>query len=233
MDAVMRMQRFRYWSGAGFPWRRRAQQSPNVEVKITAIKQQIKQKGRYSLFVDEKYSFSLSELGLINSGLRTGQEISKEELEKLKETSAIDKAYNRVLNLLARRSRSEWEIRDYLKRKGNDGRTTTEILNMLSNAHLMDDKAFARSWVESRKLLKPSSARKLRQELKAKRISDEIISEVLSEEGPDERETLRHIIERKRRQSKYQDDLKLMQYLARQGFNYDDIKTTLQELKEE
>jgi SOS response regulatory protein OraA/RecX len=36
------------------------------------------------------------------------------------------------------------------------------------------------------------------------------------------------VIERKRRQTKYQDDTKLMQYLARQGFGYDDIKSALQ-----
>jgi SOS response regulatory protein OraA/RecX len=39
---------------------------------------------------------------------------------------------------------------------------------------------------------------------------------------------LKSTIEKKRRQSKYSDDLKLMQYLARQGYNYDDIKTALQ-----
>jgi SOS response regulatory protein OraA/RecX len=43
----------------------------------------------------------------------------------------------------------------------------------------------------------------------------------------DEHNALREIIERKRKQTKYQDDLKLMQYLARQGFNYDDIKSEL------
>jgi SOS response regulatory protein OraA/RecX len=41
-------------------------------------------------------------------------------------------------------------------------------------------------------------------------------------------------IVRKRQQSKYHDDeLKLMQYLARQGFGYGEIKSALSELAEE
>lgn len=36
------------------------------------------------------------------------------------------------------------------------------------------------------------------------------------------------MITRKRRQIKYQDNDKLMQYLARQGYGYGDIKTALQ-----
>ena len=98
-------------------------------MKITAIKQQVKNPGRYSVFVDEKYSFSLSELALVNSELKLNQELSKDELAKLKEESDLDKAYNRVLNLLARRARSEWEIRDYLKRKKYEQDTIDKLLN--------------------------------------------------------------------------------------------------------
>ena len=49
--------------------------------KITAIKQQVKNPQRYSIFVDEKYSFSLSELALINSELKIGQEVQVKVVE--------------------------------------------------------------------------------------------------------------------------------------------------------
>ena len=45
--------------------------------------------------------------------------------------------------------------------------------------------------------------------------------------GKNELEVLKELIERKRKQTKYKDDLKLMQYLTRQGFSYDHIKTAL------
>jgi SOS response regulatory protein OraA/RecX len=60
-------------------------------------------------------------------------------------------------------------------------------------------------------------------------VSNEIIEQVLAEDETDERETLSGLIASKRKQAKYQDNLKLMQYLARQGFGYSDIKAILQE----
>lgn len=196
-------------------------------MRITAIKQQIKNQDRYSIFIDDKFAFGLSELGLINSGLRVNQELSQEEIAKLKDEAQIDKAYNRALGLIARRPRSEWELRDYLKRKNYDSPTTDVILNKLSKVGLIDDKAFAKLWVENRRLLKATSLRRLRQELCQKRISDEIIDEVLAADETDEREVLKELVERKR--ARYPDKLKLMQYLSRQGYRYDDIKSVLEE----
>lgn len=196
-------------------------------MKITDIKQQVKRADRYSIFVDEKYSFSLSELALLNSGLRIGKELSTDELEALKDTSKRDKAYNRTLSLLARRARSEWEIRDYLKRKDYEPEVTDEIVKRLYGNNLLDDVSFARMWVDNRRLLKKTSRRRLMQELKQKRISEDIIGQVLEEDETDEVLVLRQLIERKRTQTRYQDEQKLMQYLIRQGFSYGDVKEAL------
>ncbi|PIZ61835.1 hypothetical protein COY17_03540, partial [Candidatus Saccharibacteria bacterium CG_4_10_14_0_2_um_filter_52_9] len=76
-------------------------------------------------------------------------------------------------------------------------------------------------------LLRPTSRRKMMLELRKKHVADDTIQVALGEEQADEQAALLDIIERKRRQSKYQDDLKLMQYLARQGFGYHDIKAAL------
>lgn len=196
-------------------------------MKITDIKQQVKRADRYSIYVDEKYSFSLSESELLTLSLRIGQEFSKEGLTELKQKAVLEKGYDSCLGLIARRPRSEWELRDYLKRKDYEPEEINTILNMLSNRGYVNDTDFAHRWIESRRLLKATSKRRLRQELKQKRVPDEIIDEALVNDDTDEREVLKELIERKRNQTKYQDDLKLMQYLSRQGYNYDDIKSTL------
>jgi SOS response regulatory protein OraA/RecX len=81
-------------------------------------------------------------------------------------------------------------------------------------------------------LLKSVSRRHLLQELRAKHIADDIAQQVLAEDETDELQTLRELVNRKRQQTRYQDELKLMQYLARQGFQYDDIKSVLHEEKD-
>ncbi len=198
-------------------------------MKITDIKQQVKRVDRYSIYVDGKYSFPLGETELLNARLRIGQEFTEAELDELKDRAVIDKGCDRALNLIMRRPRSAWELRDYLKRKEYTPEATEQILNMLSKKGYVNDADFARRWVESRRLLKATSKRRLVQELRQKRVADEIIQSVLESDETDEQDVLRELIERKRKQTKYQDDLKLMQYLVRQGYNYGDIKAVLNE----
>lgn len=196
-------------------------------MKITAIKQQVKRQGGFSVFVDDKYSFSLSESALLEQKVRIGQELSAAQLEAFQEASKLDKAYSLTLAYLARRSRSEWELRDYFRRKEIEGDAGEHIIRRLRNLGYVDDEAFARGWVSSRRLLKPMSSRRLRLELRQKRVGDDIIRRVLEDDGTSDQDTLRELVAKKRRMSRYQDDVKLMQYLVRQGYSYDDVKAVL------
>jgi regulatory protein len=196
-------------------------------MKITDIKQQVKRQGRYSIFVDEKYAFSLSENALLEHGIRIGQEVTKEQLHGYKDASKFDKAYNLTLSYVARRQRSEWELHDYFRRKEIDEEAGEIILSRLRNYGYVDDLAFARSWVENRRLLKPVSRRRLMMELRQKHVADSIVRAVLEDDEVSDRDSLAQLVERKRKQSRYQDEQKLMQYLVRQGYSYDDVKTVL------
>lgn len=196
-------------------------------MKITGIEQQVKTKGRYSVFVDDKFSFGISELGLINLSLKIGEEISAEKLADYKKSAETDKFYNLALNLIARRPRSKGELVDYLKRKTKEAWQIEEILNRLSERGYVDDQDFAHRWVESRRLLKPISKRKLIAELKQKHIKESIIKEVLDSDETDEIEIIKQEIIRKSRQTRYKDQTKLIAYLARQGYQYGDIKQAL------
>jgi regulatory protein len=198
-------------------------------MNITAIKQQVKRAGRYSIFVDDKYAFSLSEGALLDQKIRIGQEVTPEELRAFKDASQFDKAYNLTLAYVARRSRSEWELHDYFRRKEIDEDAGEQRLSRLRNFGYVSDEKFARSWVENRRLLKPISRRRLRLELKQKHVADDIINHVLEEDETTDRDTLVQLVERKRKQSRYQDDTKLMQYLVRQGYSYDDVKSVLKD----
>jgi len=196
-------------------------------VKITKIEAQLKTQGRYSVYVDEVFAFGISELGLINNGLRVGGEYTKQELETLKEEAKTDKIYNQTLGLIARRPRSQWEIEDYFRRKDVEPTVSQGIIDILLEKKFIDDLDFARRWVESRRLLKSISRRKLEFELRTKRVDNSLIKQVLDEDNTDELEVITAEINKKRRQTRYQDDSKLMAYLARQGYSYETIKKAL------
>ena len=196
-------------------------------MKITNIKQQVKQTDRYSVFVDGKYSFSLSENALLKSGLTSGQELSLAQVDKYKQLSADDKIYSRALRYVAMRPRSTWELATYLRRKDAAEALTESVVQRLTDLGLLNDASFAVSFVRDRQLLRPTSRRKLILELKKKHIAEEHIQAALAENELSEADSLSQVIDKKRRQTKYQDDDKLMQYLARQGFGYGDIKSAL------
>lgn len=195
-------------------------------MKITDIKQQVKRPDRYSIYIDGVFAFGLSEAGLLQSGMATGQEITPGERQALEQTAQADKALGNALRYVVMRPRSEWELRTYLRRKAIDEPLVQPIIDRLASLDLLGDKMFAQAWVANRRLLKPTSTRKLQLELKQKRVAQSIIDEVLREDETDERDVLYELLLKKR--TKYPDDAKLMQYLARQGFGYDDIKNALQ-----
>jgi len=201
-------------------------------MKITAIKQQERLKGRYSVYVDEKYSFSLSADALLETGIHSGLELSDADIAAYKKLSADDKAYGLSVAYVARRMRSRYELTDYFRRKDYSPELAEHIMGRLERLGLVDDTKFAEAWVRNRRLLKSVSKRRLVQELRQKRIADGIIEQVLRDDETDERDVLRELVARKRRQSRYQDNLKLMRYLVGQGFAYDEVKSVLQQDQE-
>lgn len=197
---------------------------------ITAITQQVKRQDRYSIYVDGEYLFSLREQELLQLGLHTGQSVTTDQLSSYQQAAATGKWLDKLLNLLSYRLRSEWELRDYLRRKECEPVTIDTLIGRLRALGYVNDQQFAERWVENRRLLRYTSRRRLAQELQQKRIASDIITTVLEQDKDDvqEQDILRELVAKKRR--RYPDDQKLMQYLARQGYGYGDIKQVLAEL---
>lgn len=196
-------------------------------MKVTSIKPQIKRANRYSIFIDGKYSFALSEAELIDLKLRVGQDLEAKDMKKLGSEVLYSNAKNSCFKLLSYRARSTGEIRDYLKRKKYEDEIVDRVIEFLTDRDFLNDEKFALQWAESRTAIKQSSVRQIKSELRQKKVSNEIINKVIDEQPIDEVAVLKQLIAKKRTQLKYRDDLKLMQYLGRKGFNYDKILIAL------
>lgn len=207
-------------------------------MKITAVTAQQKDKNRVNIMVDGKYRFSLDIFQYADLGIKVGKEYTDEELTLLVTESQFGKLYARALEYCLMRPHSSREVRDYLYRKTRDTRTktgemkkgvapeiTTRVFNRLVEKGYIDDEKFTRYWVENRNLTKGASRRKLQAELRAKGVESGIIERHLAESIRSDEDEIEKIIAKKR--NRYPDDQKLMQYLARQGFSYDDIKQAL------
>lgn len=193
---------------------------------ITKISPAVKTPSRYNVFVDEKYSFSLDETQLVRLGLKKGMSITEAELDELKGESDFGKNYIRAVDLISRRLRSEREIRDYAFRKQWSKENTEKVVARLHKRGYLDDERFGEAFVRSRSNLRNYSARRMKMELAKKGIKADIVDKVLSaSEEYDENIALKNLIVKKRK--RYDDDNKLIAYLARQGFSYDKIRSEL------
>jgi len=196
-------------------------------MKITQLKQQVKRADRFSIFIDNKYSFSLSTEELLTAKLHVGLELSSSQLSDMVKLSENSLVKAQCYHFLSYRLRSKWEMETYLKRKGHSPGIIEDTIKYLIDKKLVDDNEFANRWIENRLLLKPTSINILKLELKQKHINSEIINSALKDHEIDELPIINQLIEKKRQQSKYQDNIKLMQFLARRGFSYDLIKRAL------
>lgn len=209
-------------------------------MKITAVTAQQKDKNRVNIMVDGKYRFSLDIFQYADLGIKIGKDYTDEQLTELETESQFGKAYARALEYCLMRPHSAKEMRDYLYRKTRDTRTkmgeikkgiapeiTTRVFDRLVEKGYIDDEKFTRYWVENRSLTKGASKRKLTAELRSKGVASVIIEHFLAESSRSDEDEITKIIIKKRK--RYPDDQKLMQYLARQGFSFDDIKQALAE----
>lgn len=211
-------------------------------MKITAIGAQVRNPDRVNVSVDGKFRFSLDIFQLTEHGVRVGKEYSEEELAVLESESSYGKLYTKSLEYCMLRPHSSREMRDYLWRKtratkyksrtgelkeraGVAQEITERVYDRLVEKGYIDDEKFARWWVENRNLRKGTSRRKLQAELAAKGVSQSIVSVVLTQTNRSDEDELAKMIDKKR--AKYPDEQKLVAYLARQGFSYDDIKSAL------
>ena len=196
-------------------------------MNISSIKQQVKNPERASIFVDGKYSFSLSLNELVTEKLKLKQEISEEELKRLKKLSADGKLKARALEWVFNRPRSLRELRDYLYRKKAEPEQIMGISEELEKRGYISDRSFA-EWLIDMRRRGGKSDRVIQNELMKKGVGREIISETLVKNSNEERALLKTLIEKKLRLPRYNtDEMKLKQYLLRQGFSYDDIKAVL------
>ena len=149
---------------------------------------------------------------------------------------SLSKARTAVFRLLKIRIRSEKEIAEKLKTKKFDNTIIKETIRYFKDIELIDDRVFAKAWIRSR-LNKPFGLGKIKNELKAKGIAEDILQEELETIKADDYQEAEIVLKAaQRRATIYRnvDPLKLKQrlfgYLARRGFSSESIYKALKRL---
>jgi regulatory protein len=189
--------------------------------KITALVAQKRSRLRINVHLDGRFAFSLAAIEAAR--LRVGQELGREDLERLKVRDALATAHERALGYLSVRPRSQAEMRKYLAEKDVAPEHVEEVLARLTRAGLLDDQAFAQYWRDNREAHRPRGAQALRQELRQKGVAREVIDQALA--GLDEEQAALRLARARAPRLAGLDRLtfkrRLAGYLGRRGYGYD------------
>jgi len=107
---------------------------------ITALKAQKRNKDRVSVYLDGRFAFGVKDIVAVK--LRIGQFLTDDDIVELQGQDVFERAYDRALNFLSYRPRSEAEVRRYLQDKQIPETVINATVERLARIDLLDDEAF-------------------------------------------------------------------------------------------
>jgi regulatory protein len=200
---------------------------------ITDIKSQQRKEDRLNVYLDGAYAFSLH--SSIAPSLQVGQQLSEKDCEELQGLDAMRIAQGQAMHFLEYRPRSRSELESHLRGKGFTDQAIQGVALKFEELGWLDDKLFSQFWITNREDFRPRSRRALRMELRYKGIDNDIIDESLQEidEAASAYRAAQGRAQRLANLDYQAFRRRLGGFLQRRGFNYDIIRTTVEQLWKE
>ena len=195
--------------------------------------------GEYIATVNADYWFTC--------GIKSGSEVTPEQLEELLTESARRKMMNKALDLLSLRDYSRRELSDKLVTKawekkeqkdmdlGSLKQQASDICDRLEELGLLNEERFARSYVDELIRRKHLSKSGLRTALIQKGVQRDIIETVLEEVDVDPVEQIRELLATKFKTRDLSDEkqkTRTVNALLRLGYRYNEIHAAMGEWME-
>ena len=196
--------------------------------------------GEYIATVNADYWFTC--------GIKSGSEVTPEQLEELLTESARRKMMNKALDLLSMRDYSRRELSDKLVTKawekkeqkdmdlGSLKQQASDICDRLEELGLLNEERFARSYVDELIRRKHLSKSGLKTALLQKGAQRDIIETVLEEVDVDPVEQIRELLATKFKNRDFSDEkqkTRTVNALLRLGYRYNEIHAAMGEWMED
>jgi len=167
-------------------------------------------------------------------GVVEGREMDKIELEKMKNLSSLECAYDDALKYLKYRPRSVTEVKTRLKKKQYKQEVIEKTIKRLKKLGLLNDDEFVKMWIRDRSNRKPRGRKLIHYELEKKGIPVEIIKENLSILTlEDEIDMARRLIKKRFKKDESINKERIMNYLYTKGFSLSIIQKVLKEMEDQ
>ena len=155
--------------------------------------------------------------------------------EALSEEEQFRSARKKAMNLLLYSDRTEQQLREKLVSLGFSPRAIDDAVAYVKSYHYLDDRRYAENFLRNRKDQKSLS--EIRLLLSSRGISREILDELMEEDADEgEKDTVKKLFLKKYAGKDLADPSvyqKAFRYLSGKGFQYEDIRTGIEEALEE
>lgn len=149
-----------------------------------------------------------------------------------KKELTFDEAKDKALRLLEFRAHSEKELRDKLKTAGAKDEDIEGVIAFCKEYNFIDDRQYAILKARDLKNLKRYGIKRIKSELYSKGIDAEFVEEAVAEFDEDETEMLMPLVEKRLRGNFEQKNIdKCLRYFIYRGYNFGDIKSCIEEIK--
>lgn len=152
---------------------------------VTKVSAQ-KRPGRYNIFLEGKYAFSVAEKTLTNFVLLPGKELTSQQIEKIKQYDADAQASNLAARYLNYEPRSIYELLTYLKKHQITSEAAKAAVQELTDLGYLDDREYCRLFIKNNLQVGKSGPRDLERKLRQKGVAPDLIEETLAQVTADD-----------------------------------------------
>ena len=198
---------------------------------MTVTKIEPLSKTRYKVYLDGQFAFTLYKGELSRYHIAEESVIEDDIYDSLQQI-ITKRAKLRAMHLLSDMGRTESQLRTKLKQGGYTEDAVEAAIRYVKSFGYINDMEYARSFIDSRKDRK--SKKELYAALLQKGVPAEIVEQVFEEADYGEKDS-RQAIEALMRKRSYNPETadvkekqKMMGYLMRKGFSYQDVRNVLQ-----
>lgn len=192
-------------------------------MRVTAVEESKNPKDKLLVYIDGKYSFSISREDFFYLNLYEDKELTWDDINYIKNTVIFRSAKNAAIKYISLKMRSSGEVYRKLKDEGYDDEVIIKAIEELESMGYVNDRIYAGKFINDRMKLNPKSQRMLRIELKNKGIDEDIINDALNEAEIDDMETARQLLIKKFGKYDLKDEKirrRAYTYLCNRGFGY-------------
>lgn len=197
--------------------------------KISAFLQSPDKKGAVDVYCDGEYVLTLSEDTVIEAGLRIGQALDSDAMQRIECSKQRTRARAKAYDLLSYGDMSVKTMRTKLCRYDFDGEVIEAVIDSLVEYGYLDDVRYAAALVKYLACTKCYGPRRISQELYAKGIDRQTAAGALESVDVDFYQTVKTHIPRGFDFSDRKAVSRLYGQLVRKGFDYDMINSNIKE----